>query len=931
MKSFRKPLATSIAAFAAILTSATAARAATGDWNIDANTTGWGNSANWLGGIVPDAIDDVANFSFNLTAARTINTNGIRTVGAMTVGDPTTTFFGYTFTANGQGGALVFDTSAGNANLTLSAASTAGTAFNVPIVLNDPLAIHALNAASSTFNGNISGTGGLLIDASGTHGSGVSSTVGQLLFTGINSFSGGIAISEARTQFSNAYSLGSGTVTVNDGGQAYLLPSAYFRNNFVLNTTGWNETAQGSFGAIRSDATSTLAGSVTLASNSRLGGTGGTMLVNGVIGETGGPQSLEINRLLSGGAAANSTWVFNNTNTYTGGTTVYSGTLRIGNGGTTGSLGTTSGLSFANATVEFRRSDNVTVSTPFTQLTGTIGGVAVTGSSFVHSGTGTLTLDNASSGYLGSTTVNGLNAKLVLGSGGAYAFPATGNVAISNGADLEFNTSSDIQIGGGAKPAAQVFTAAVNSFLIQSGTGTLTLGGTGDNTNGRAIVNSGTLVLNKETDNTKRSLGASNELGLIINGGTLRYGALAHNDQIFSQTDVQINGGTFDLNGKTDSFDVLGGNGGIVTNGNATAAILTLGEQNSALHYSSPIAYNAIYGGVIQDGTGTMAITKIGTGLQTLSGVSSYTGGTSINAGTLSVTGSLSATGAVNVNNTGTLSGTGSVGAVTMAAGGRISPGSTNADTSIATLTLASLVVNGGDLRLNLGNTSDAIVVTGTASFAAASTITPTFGTLPTTGTTPLLTATGGVTSVIEPTLNIPFTTRSTFALSPTATSLDLVISGPEAKSLVWTGAISGAWDLNTTANFDGSGSETFFNLDSVTFGDGPSNRTITLSAGVTPSAVAVQNSLGNDYTFQTGSIAGGGTTLSKTGAGTLNLNTANTYGGQTTISGGVVKLGNAAGLGDVGGGTVISGVGTLDLNAVSIGNEPVKIGRAHV
>src|SRR6187397_2913301 len=102
--------------------------AATGDWNIDANTSGWGTPANWLGGITPNGIDDTANFTFDITAARTINLDGSRTLGTMTVGDPATPA-AYTFNANGQGGQLIFDTSAGNANLTFTAAGAAGNVF----------------------------------------------------------------------------------------------------------------------------------------------------------------------------------------------------------------------------------------------------------------------------------------------------------------------------------------------------------------------------------------------------------------------------------------------------------------------------------------------------------------------------------------------------------------------------------------------------------------------------------------------------------------------------------------------------------------------------------------------------------------------------------------------------------------------------------
>jgi autotransporter-associated beta strand protein len=920
-----------LAALATAITAPTLRAAATGDWNIDNNgTTGWGTSSNWLGGTVPNAIDDVANFGFNLTAARTINLDGSRVLGAMTVGDPATAFFGYTFSANGQGGALIFDTTGANAGLTFTAApgGTVNT-FNVPLQLNDNLDVHTLNTGQNAFNGNITGTGALTFDSGGTHSSGASSLVGQVILNGVNTFSGGLtAGTGARVNVSNPYALGTGAVTVNDGGQVYLATAGIYSSNFTLNGFGWNEPTQAQLGALRSDSNSTLTGSITLAGNSRLVGTGGTTLINGVISDSGAGWNLEINRLQTGGAAAAATFVLNNTSTYTGKTTVYSGTLRIGDGGTTGSLGATSGVEFANANLEFRRSDNVTITTLFTQLTGTIGGVAVTGSNFVHSGAGVLTLDNGASGYTGTTTVNGVNAfgnagKLVIGTGGAYAFGTAGTsagaITLSNGADLEFNTSSAVTLAG-------ALTGATNSYLIQSGSGTTTLGGTGDNANGRAIVNNGTLVLAKLTNNASKALGSSNELALIVNGGTAQI-AGDQGNQIHTASDVQINGGTLDLNGRIEGFDLLTGNGGAVTNTAATAGTLILGEANSNIGLHNGSYYSSTYGGAIQDGAGTVALTKTGTGLQTLSGASTYTGATTINGGTLSITGSLATAGAVAVNGTGTLSGTGSVGNVTLATGGAIRPGATNLDLATGTLTMSSLVVNGGDLRMNLGASSDLVSVTGAANFAAASTITPTFSAPPAVGTIPLITAAGGLTLGVSPTLTgIPATTRSTFALIPSGNSLILDVSGASAKSLTWTGANSAVWNLNTTANFNGGGVETFYNLDAVTFGDGANNRIVTLAAGLNPSAVTVNNSTGNDYTFLTGTIVGGATSVAKSGNGTLFLNTANTFSGAVTITGGTLKAGNAAALGDAIGQTFVSGGGTLDVNGLNLGAEVIKI-----
>ena len=242
-------------------------------------------------------------------------------------------------------------------------------------------------------------------------------------------------------------------------------------------------------------------------------------------------------------------------------------------------------------------------------------------------------------------------------------------MALSNGADVEFNTSSNLEIGGGAKPAAQVFTSAANSYLIQSGTGTITFGGTADNAGGRVQVNSGTVVLGKTSTSAIHAIGGGTDLGLIVSGGTVRLGG-SGGDQIVDGTGVRISSGTLDLNGQSEAFDVLTGTGGTVTNGNAPTSTLTLGGANSVVVTSQGAAVAASYGGAITNGVGAVALTKAGTGQQTLSGTNTYSSATTINAGTLAVTGSLLNTGAVVVNSTGTLSGTGSVGNISLTARG---------------------------------------------------------------------------------------------------------------------------------------------------------------------------------------------------------------------------------------------------------------------
>ena len=60
--------------------------AADGFWNVDANGN-WTAPGSWLGGIIPNGVGDVATFTNDLSAARTITLNAPVTLGGFRLGD----------------------------------------------------------------------------------------------------------------------------------------------------------------------------------------------------------------------------------------------------------------------------------------------------------------------------------------------------------------------------------------------------------------------------------------------------------------------------------------------------------------------------------------------------------------------------------------------------------------------------------------------------------------------------------------------------------------------------------------------------------------------------------------------------------------------------------------------------------------------------
>ena len=134
-------------------------------------------------------------------------------------------------------------------------------------------------------------------------------------------------------------------------------------------------------------------------------------------------------------------------------------------------------------------------------------------------------------------------------------------------------------------------------------------------------------------------------------------------------------GATLNLSGFSNSIGSLAGSGTVTNTG--AAATLSAGGDNLSTTFS----------GTLQNGSGALALSKLGTGTLTLSGPNTYSGATTVSAGTLQAgsTTALSANSDFTVNSTldlngfsnsiGSLAGTGTVtnngaAAATLTAGG---------------------------------------------------------------------------------------------------------------------------------------------------------------------------------------------------------------------------------------------------------------------
>jgi autotransporter-associated beta strand protein len=219
-----------------------------------------------------------------------------------------------------------------------------------------------------------------------------------------------------------------------------------------------------------------------------------------------------LSQSLSGsGALAKSgtgTLVFTGDNTYTGGTIISAGTLRLGNGGTSGSI---AGDVANNGSLAFDRSDAVT-------FAGAINGTGT----LQQLGSGSTILTGANT-YTGGTVINA--GTLQIGNGGT-----SGSIAgdVTDNGTLAFDRSDALTFAG---------TISGTGSLQQIGSGTLVLDGDSSAFAGATSVQSGSLIVGGTAGNgaalggdvdvaSGAVLGGHGEIGgSVTNAGTLAPGA----------------------------------------------------------------------------------------------------------------------------------------------------------------------------------------------------------------------------------------------------------------------------------------------------------------------------------------------------------------------------------------------------------------------
>ena len=376
-------------------------------------------------------------------------------------------------------------------------------------------------------------------------------------------------------------------------------------------------------------------------------------------------------------------------NTYTGSTIVSGGTLQVGNGGTTGSLG--AGPVITNATLAFDRSDSNLI--PLAVAISGSGGVVQQGTGIISIGLPAVSLNPCN---------NTSQSVYVAGSTGVYTSDGNWNSPI-------------ILPAAGTQPAGAVFMVRADSgYATSVATANTDLGSAlglaGGYSNQAALFRwNGTTwnFLGTETLTTNSQAAVANSYSgpTTVNAGTLVL--LTPNSLSPTAIATVAQGATLDLGVGDQAVGSLSGGGNVST----LAFTLTIGGDNS----------NQTFSGVI---AGSGGIVKTGGGTETLAGANTYTGTTAVDAGVLDIQGSLNG-GPVTVNG-GTLlldysvSNTSKIGgaALTLAGGTvALSGGSTTEVVGSTLLTAPTAVTRpSGSSVLQLGTISPA---GGTINFTA--------------------------------------------------------------------------------------------------------------------------------------------------------------------------------------------------------------------
>ena len=842
----------------------------------------------------------------------TIDTNGFDTTIAQDItgsgtltktGDGTLVLGG----TNGHGGTIVNggvvaaanDAAFGAAGTSLVIANGATVqalaSFNSsrPVELRDGGGTFDTNGTTLTLQGAISGAGGLTKQGAGT-----------LEFAGVNTYSGATTISGGTLAL-----LGSGSIAGSTG-----VNLAGVGATLDISGAGGSSTIQ--------DLTGVAGTSIMLGGNSLTVGTGNSTTFSGTIEGNGG--------LIKQGGG---TLTLDNANGYAGATTINAGTLAI--------IGT-GYIAFSSVTVASGATFDISGSVVSENL---IQGLA--GAGTMNLGSNQLVVDNAAGTFSGSIVDAGVGnprGALTILSG-----TQTLSGASTYGGITQIYQGATLALTGAGSIADTVYVAfspssggGTATFDISGTTGGATVGGlrgsSGSDLN--VVLGNQTLTITGTTGSFTGIISGSGGLVLAANAvqglagvnsytGTTTVGAGA-TLTLYDNGSIAASSGV-NLAGAGASLDISGAGGGrtIQDLGGVAGSTLLLGSKSLTVGTANDTSFAGVIADGGYDGGRGGSLVKLGSGTLTLTGANTYTGGTTINAGAISISSNANlgaASGGLTFGG-GTLQVATSLTmsrATTLNAGG-----GTFAVATGATLTQNGIISGAGGLTKAGGGT---LVLSGTNTYGGGTTING--GTLSVSQDANLGAATGGLTfggGTLQVTASLSMSRATTlnagggtFAVATGATlTQNGIVSGGGGLTKAGGGTLvlggANTYGGGTTINGGTLSISQDANLGNAAGALAFNGGTLQVNASLTMSRATTLNASGGTFDVATGTaltqngIVVGGGGLTKTGDGTLILTANNSYTGSTTISGGILQLGNGGTTGMITGDVINNG--TLAFN----------------
>ena len=585
--------------------------------------------------------------------------------GTLRIGDATAVSQGSTITvASGA----VFDVN----GLTV----TLPTVLGAGVVESGAGAGTVTSATAATISAVLqNGAGGLNFVKNGT---------GTTSLTGANTYTGATTISAGTLQIGsggNTGSLGATTIT-NDSALAFNRSDALA---FSSNVSGSGTVTQVGAGTTTVTGALTHTGGTTISAGTLQIGSGGTS--GSIDGNITTNATFAVNRsdavtlgnLISGtggfaqsGAGATT---LTNTNTYTGVTTVNSGTLAItsvANGGTPSNIGQAATnlvlnggkLQYNGATASTNRGITAnavagnTLEVTDSAATLTVGQLSGAGG-LTKTGNGTLSLTAVNSDMVGGLTIAAGVVNLTGGNNG-FSSVGSGALIIGSGATARAFSHNSLGQGTGTQLSPLVINGGtfeseqynhINSITMTGGllgirSGISQVDGldmkTRNSVNPTVTTNaaaatatiSSKITMNVPTTFTVADGAAATDLevtGIIVGGSALTK---------TGNGKMTMSGANTYTGGTTISSGMLQ-----IGTGGPTGAITGNITNNSALTFNRSDAIS--YGGTI---SGSGAVTKDGAGTLTYTVAQTYNGGTTVNAGILQLNARLATAGAITVN-----------------------------------------------------------------------------------------------------------------------------------------------------------------------------------------------------------------------------------------------------------------------------------------